>query len=76
MIGRAFASGRPVAPLPRRGTDAGGAPLAATKTMEANWQGWATAVSGRLKMPGPQWHSRIPAPFTLTGRSLRRPHAR
>jgi hypothetical protein len=27
MIGRAFASGRPVAPLPRRGTDAGGAPL-------------------------------------------------
>jgi deazaflavin-dependent oxidoreductase (nitroreductase family) len=32
-------------------------------------------VSGRLKMPGPQWHSRIPAPFTLTGRSLRRPHA-
>ena len=27
MIGRAFAAGRPVAPLPRRGTDAGGAPL-------------------------------------------------
>jgi hypothetical protein len=26
MIGRAFAAGRPVAPLPRRGTDAG-APL-------------------------------------------------
>ena len=27
MIGRAFAAGRPIAPLPRRGTDAGGAPL-------------------------------------------------
>jgi hypothetical protein len=32
-------------------------------------------VGGRV-MPGPQWHSGIPAPFTLTGRSLRRPHAR
>ena len=27
MIGRAFAAGRPAAPLPRRGTDAGAAPL-------------------------------------------------
>ena len=27
MVGKAFAAGRPVAPLPRRGTDAGGAPL-------------------------------------------------
>ena len=26
MIGRAFAAGRPVASVPRRGTDAGGAP--------------------------------------------------
>jgi hypothetical protein len=27
MIGRAFAAGRPAAPLPRRGIDAGAAPL-------------------------------------------------